>query len=275
MSQTLALLLSACRRAVAAMACGLMLAPALVLGGPGPDAAAGKLQVGMDYVVPPFVGGAKVRTPETLDTALAEALASKLALSVQAVAAAPSGKDAVLGTDKPRVVLAIVPDGQPVPGATVAIPTGYAAAPMAIMRTDTDIKSWEQLQGRTVCVSEGGRHVGTMAARYGAKEMVFRAPADGLLALRIGECDAAVHDDVMLKALLKLPEWKKFSASLTEKARAPLVFLAAADDTEMVETLGHLTKEWKSRRHLAELTKSRVHDIAFEVYLDQVVADCH
>src|SRR3546814_17373291 len=85
---------------------------------------------------------------------------------------------------------------------------------MAIMRTDTDIKSWQQLKGRTVCLSEGGRYVGALTRQYGAVEIVFKAPADSLLALRTGGCAAAVHDDVMLKELLKLPEWKKFSSSL-------------------------------------------------------------
>lgn len=39
--------------------------------------------------------------------------------------------------------------------------------------------------------------------------------------------------------------------------------------------LNELVREWQRKKHLAELTRSRVRDIAFEVYLDQVVADCH
>ncbi|MDS1141356.1 transporter substrate-binding domain-containing protein [Pusillimonas sp. SM2304] len=280
MNATLTRLLALSRRTAIVAAMGLTCSTMLVQASPQPPATAqggtaGTLQVGMAYVVPPFVDGAKVRTPEAIDTALAEALAGKLGLALQAVPARPAGKDILLGKDKPRATLAVLPDTQSLPASMVAVPTGYAAAPMAIMRTDTDIKSWEQLKGRTVCLSEGGRHVGTLSARYGAQEMVFRAPADALLALRIGECDAAVHDDVMLKALLKLPEWKKFSARLTQAEAAPLVFLASADDTALVGALKQLAKEWKARRHLAALTASRVNDIAFEVYLDQVVADCH
>lgn len=237
--------------------------------------AADTLQVGMHYVVPPFVGGSKVRTPEAIDTALAQALADRLALALQAVPAQATGKDALLGTDQPRAVLAPVSEVQSTAQASVTIPTGYVLAPMAIMRTDTNIKSWEQLRGRTVCLSEGGRYVGAMASRYGAQEMIYRAPADALLALRIGECDAAVHDETMLKALLKLPEWKKFSAKLTVKDKEALVFLAAANDQSMISALKQLTQEWKSSKQLAALTKTRAHDIAFEVYLDQVVADCH
>jgi len=280
MNKTFTHLLDLPRRTARVAAVGLASATMLVQASPQPVApgqgkAAQTLQVGMDYVVPPFVGGSKVRTPEAIDTALAQALASKMGLALQGVPAQPTSKAGLLGTDKPKAILTVLPDAQAAPASMVAIPTGYASSPMAIMRTDTDIKSWGQLTGRTVCLSEGGRHVGTLAAQYGAQEMVYKAPADALLALRIGECDAAVHDDVMLKALLKLPEWKKFSASLTQRDPAPLVFLAPASDTAMVHTLKQLTQEWKAKRQLAALTTSRVNDIAFEVYLDQVVADCH
>src|SRR3546814_10186511 len=55
----------------------------------------GTLQVGMHYVVPPFVGGSKVRTPEAIDTALAEALATQLALALQAVPVQAASKEAL------------------------------------------------------------------------------------------------------------------------------------------------------------------------------------
>ena len=233
------------------------------------------LQVGMHYVVPPFVAGTKVRTPEAIDTALAEALAKELNLSLQAVPEHAGSKEKLLQNDQPRVLLVSASEASAKPDSTTDMPTGYMLAPMAIMRTDTDIKSWQQLKDRKVCVAEGGRYAGMLSARYGAQEMVYRAPADALLALRTGECDAAVHDETMLKALLKLPEWKKFSAQLTEKTRHELVFRVASDDAEVLTTLKRLTKQWKSDGHLAALNKTRTNDIAFEVYLDQTVPDCH
>lgn len=146
---------------------------------------------------------------------------------------------------------------------------------MAIMRTDTDIKSWEQLKGRTVCVAEDGKYVGKLAETYGATEQVYRAPADSLLALRIGECDAAVHDDTMLKALLRFPEWKKFSASLPPGNAASQYFLVPADDRELADRLRKLVAGWQRTGYYGKLIAEMTHDIAFEVYLDQTVPDCH
>src|SRR5690606_12492344 len=100
------------------------------------------------------------------------------------------------------------------PRGAVVIPTGYRAGVMAIMRTDTDIRQWEDLRGRIVCLTEESGLVGALHERYGATEKVYRAPADALLDLRIGGCDATVHDSTMLQALLEFPEWEKFSARL-------------------------------------------------------------
>lgn len=241
----------------------------------GTPATHARVTVGMDYVVPPFIGGDKVRTPEAIDTALAEQLAERLKAELQAVPAdALQASPAAAGEMGPVVMASMPPDGA-VPASFIEVPTGYRAAPMAIMRTDTDIKRWEQLKGRTVCVSEGGRYVGVMAARYGAVEQVYKAPADSLLALRTGGCDAAVHDDDMLKELLKLPEWKKFSAKLTTNDASKLSFLVPASDAATATAVKAMTQEWKAKGYLASLRRERVRDIAFEVYLDQAVSDCH
>lgn len=230
-----------------------------------PEAA---LRVGVHYVVPPFVGGSKVRTPDTIDTTLATLLADQLKTTVTMVAATSTDT-------RPDVVLTTVPDVAATSAVATTVTTGYVARPMAIMRTDTDIKSWKDLKGRTVCLAEGGRYVGAMARDYDAIEIVHRAPADSLLALRIGGCDAAVHDQALLNGLLRLPEWKKFSSRLPAGAATPLVFTIPNGDPKTVALLTRLRDDWQSRDELAKITDARARDIAFEVYLDQVVADCH
>jgi len=225
--------------------------------------------VAMRYVEPPFKGGSKVRTPEDIDGVLASQLAARLNRTLRAEPLA-SAKAA-----HPRIALVGLPGNLESTGDDVIVFTGYVSRPMAIMRTDTDITSWSQLKGRSVCVSEGGAYVGRIAAEYGAIEKVFPAPADSLLALRTGGCDAAVHDDVMLKELLKLPEWKKFSANLTSDEASRLAFVLPADAAEPVAAARELAKAWKTNAYLSTLNTQRVRDIAFEVYLDQTVPDCH
>lgn len=239
------------------------------------SAQSGDMVVGLDYVVPPFVAGAKVRTPEAIDTTLAEQIAKRLHARLAMVAADRADPAKTIEAGGAKIVLAAVPGVAAASGSTVTIPTGYTAAPMAIMRSDTDIKTWEQLKGRTVCLSRGSRYIGMAAARYGAIEKIFGAPADSLLALRTGHCDAAMHDDTMLNELLKFPEWKKYSARLSAGPRITLAFVAPAADAATVSLLQQTASQWKASRYLAALTKTRARDIAFEVYLDQNVPDCH
>ena len=231
----------------------------------------GKLVAGIGYLVPAYQAGAKFRTPETMDSRLAEEVAKRLQAAPAAVRATPAQAARVLAAGNADLLLA---SATAVDGAAI-VPTGYTAGPMAIMRSDTDIKRWEQLKGRTVCLSEGGRYVGTIAARYGAIEKVLRAPADSLLALRTGGCDAAVHDDTVLEELLKLPEWKKFSARLPAGQRTPLVFAVPAGDAKSVAFLQQLAAGWRANGYLDQLNRKQARSIAFEVYLDQDVPDCH
>lgn len=235
----------------------------------------GRLDVGVRYVVPAYVAGAKYRTPESIDSILAENLAARLQVTLATLHATTANRMELLASGKADVLLAAVAGSDTLSQAAAVVPTGYTAAPLAIMRTDTDIKEPQQFKGRTVCLSEGGTYVGTMAARYGAIEKVYKAPADALLALRIGGCDAAVHDDAMLTELLKLPEWKKFSTRLTVGPRSALVLVAPAGDIDAAAFLKKTVHAWSDGGYLAKIRKKWANDVAFEVYLSQSVPDCH
>lgn len=233
----------------------------------------GRLVVAMDYIAPEYKAGAKFRTLETMDRPLAEDLAKRMRLPLTVVRSADAGTPASGG--KADLILTNLTADAEIPPGRAVIPIGYSAGPMAIMRSDTTIHYWEQLKGRKVCVSEGGSHVGIIAARYGAIEMLRPAPADALLSLRTGECDASVHDSTMLEELIKLPEWKKFSARLPALPGRTLAFVVPADDRKTVALLKKTAAEWKAKDYPAQLVKKAVQNIAFEVYLDQNVPDCH
>ena len=233
-----------------------------------------ELRVGVHYVPPPFVGGTKVRTPESVETLLVEKVAESLQRQPRFVPL--DAANVSMAPEAAHFAVVDLPEGEaPARNGSTAIATGQVTGPMAIMRTDTDIKTWQQLKDRTVCLSEDGRYVGRIAEQYGAIEQVYRAPADSLLALRIGECDAAVHDDTMLKSLLRFPEWKKFSASLPPQEKYVQYFVVPDDKPELATKLQKMVKTWKKGGYYGKLIDSMTQDIAFEVYLDQAVPDCH
>lgn len=235
----------------------------------------GTLTVGVDFPLAPYIAGTKFRTPEGIAHELALDLARRLQVPLTTRRATPAQRGVLLGSGAVDVLLVALPDNDPLYRSAMVVPTGYAAGPMAIMRTDTTIKSWSQLKGRVVCVAEGSLHAGTAATEYGAIEQRYRAPADALLAMRIGECDAAVHDSRMLEELIKLPEWKKFSARLPTGRRQSLALVAPRGDIQTARFLKQVIEEWRSGRYFNQIQTKSVRNIAFEVYLDQNVPDCH
>jgi polar amino acid transport system substrate-binding protein len=249
------------------LASALAMVPMAALAGEG-------IVVGVDFVVPEYKGGDKFRSPATIDTALAEDLAKRLQVPLQTVPA-QAAADAASARDAQALRLTSLRDLSVVPKDMTVVPIDYRAVPMAIMRSDTTIKRWEQLQGRKVCIAAGGNHVGTLSGRYGAVEQVHPSPTDALVALREGTCDAMVHDSTMLDELIRYPEWKKFSARLRGNQRSTLAFLVPAHDQARVSTLRRVAFDWDAKGYPEQLVKKVVRDIAFEVYLEQDVPDCH
>lgn len=164
------------------------------------------------------------------------------------------------------------PAEQPLPAGVRVTELDWSSSPMAIMRSDTDIRTWRDLRGRTVCVSTDGRHVGRLAHDFGAIEQPYPVAANALVALRTGQCDAAVADESFMQQLLSYPEWQKFSARLTPATHEPLVALWPARLS--------LRQQWEARKitgksALREARQTLARSIAFEVYLDQDAPDCH
>lgn len=84
-----------------------------------------------------------------------------------------------------------------------------------------------------------------------------------------------VHDSPMLEELLRLPEWKKFSRRLTAAQRSTLAFLVPAGDKKAISALRQVAADWNAKSYPDALVKNAVRNIAFEVYLEQDVPDCH
>lgn len=238
----------------------------------------GELKVGVAYVAPEYVAGSKFRTPEGIEQVLAQDLAQRLRVKAVLVQLGTGNNSGTVKDGKTDWQLLVTATGTAAGSASRAggaiVQTGYVATPMAIMRSDTPIKTWEQLKGRTVCVTQSGRYAG-LAAQYGAIEKPVKAAADALLALRTGRCDATIHDAALLEELLKMPEWRKFSARLTSTPTAPLEIVLPAGDDKARTFVQQVAKDWQASGYLQQQLRLMARNIAFEVYLDQDVPDCH
>ena len=179
--------------ALAAAICCLPLAGAAPSAPPEPAAAArarGELVIGLPYVAPPPVAGAKIRTPDGLDVAAAE-LAQSLGLqfSLRQLTAEEAGP--ALASGQVDLVLgerAGVEAAAAVPGAQLAWQgTGYAVRPKAVIRSDTRMRSGADTRGRRVCMAQAATAAQAQRARLGP-----RCAPIACLPMRWWRCERAI-----------------------------------------------------------------------------------
>jgi len=240
----------------------------------------GVLVVGVPYLAPPAAAGAKVRTPERLDTVLAERLGERLGLPVKVVQVEPQQRAAALADGTVDLLLADRIAGQSDPGlddpGVALVPAGYQARPKAVIRSDTALRRWSQVKGRSVCMSSAAFQAQALAAHWGATVRTFRVPSDALVAVREGACDIGLIDDAAWGPLMQFPEWKKFSATLpADGPVAERVWLARAGDEASVRWLAAAMQQWRQQGAWQAMIRKWARDVAFDVYLDQEVPDCH
>ncbi|KQP13809.1 transporter substrate-binding domain-containing protein [Pseudorhodoferax sp. Leaf267] len=129
---------------------------------------------------------------------------------------------------------------------------GHAPTPFfrvggtAAVRKDSGITKWEDLRGKPVCVSQGSSFAKPLANDYGAQVQGFKSSSDSLLALKGGNCVAAVHDSTLIQPLLRSnPEWTQYSAPIaTEVLPAPSVVWTRKGEADTIAAVDKVVQEW-------------------------------
>lgn len=242
-----------------------------------PQASArGSLRVAVVHVTPAATPGAKVRTEDRLDAPAIKVLAATLKIPPQLVELSPDQAAKALTEGSVDLALYSLPaDAANRPGVT-RVPTGYRTYPKAVIRSDTSIRSRADLAGRTVCIARSATQAAVAATQAGATLLPFKYPSDALVAVREGKCDLGLIDQTVWQPLMHYPEWKKFSATL-ELADAPhtLTWLLPAEQPQAAHWLRSRMQQWDEAGQWAAFSKKWATDVAFDVYLDQEVPDCH
>ncbi|QJP15792.1 transporter substrate-binding domain-containing protein [Starkeya sp. ORNL1] len=234
------------------------------------------IRIGVPYVpLPTATPEARLYTEEGFELDLAAEIGRHLGKKVELVEVSDEAGAATLDAGRIDALLARIGDEDPRFSAVEIVPAGYASGLSVAMRSDTNVQSWQDLAGKTVCVAQANRQAQRLAEAAGAKLLVRRVPALSLVGVRTGECDAAIHDALLLDRLFTDEQWKKFSATLPPRDPTRLVVLLPRAQGRLfdrvrgaVEEMAHAS-EWTARRN------NWVTTVAFEVYLDQDAPDCH
>lgn len=239
--------------------------------------ARGTLIVGVPYLAAEPAAGAKIRTPERLDGVMAARLGQTLGLPVKLVQMNEVRAAAALEKREIDLLIAdrVAGGEQPSIANVTEIPTGYAARPQAIIRSDTALREWKDIKGLTVCMSTAAFLAQSLATQWGATVRPYRVPSDALVAVREGNCDIGLVDDVAWTPLMKFPEWKKFSSTLDAQGPRSERMWVFQDDPATRVWMNAAMAEWRRDGVIQSMIDKWARDVAFDVYLDQEVPDCH
>ena len=129
---------------------------------------------------------------------------------------------------------------------------GYAPTPFyrvggtALTPRNSGISQWGDLRGKVVCVSQGSSFARPLSTEYGAVIKGFKSSADSLLALKGGQCVAAVHDSTLLQPLVrKGGEWAGYYAPIHDEILpADSVVWTRKGESDTIAAVDRVIQNW-------------------------------
>ena len=189
---------------------------------------------------------------------LARELAKQLGADVELVQVQPSNRVQFLQSGKVDLLIASMEYN-----ADRGEILGYAPTPFyrvggtaAVLKT-SGIAKWEDLRGKTVCASQGSSYVKPLQEQYGAQVRGFKSSSESLLALRGGNCVAAVHDATLIQPLLRnSAEWAGYAAPIAEEILpAPSVVWTRKGENDTIAAVDKVVQQWHRSGWLIETEK--------------------
>ncbi|WP_454737774.1 transporter substrate-binding domain-containing protein [Cupriavidus necator] len=208
----------------------------------------GKVTIGVAASGGPF-GSVDPATQQLVgwNPELARDLAKRLGVEAELVHVQPSNRVQFLQQGKVDLLIASM-ELNPERGELLSYaPTPfYRVGGTAAVLKRSGIRQWEDLRGKTVCASQGSSYIKPLQEQYGAQVRGYKTAAESLLALRGGQCVAAVHDATLIHPQLRSnPEWADYAAPIaTEILPAPSVIWARKGEADTVAVVDKVVQEW-------------------------------
>lgn len=175
-----------------------------------------KLSVGVMLTGEPFgTIDPQTRQHQGYNVELAQELAKRLGVEVETVSVLAPNRVQFLQQGKVDVLIANMQYTDERAQLLDYVPTPYEqVGGAALMHKGAGIKSWADLKGKPVCVSQGSNFIEPLQKEYGAQIKAFRSQSESLLSLRGNGCVAAVHVSPTMHGLLDKTEWAEFEIPL-------------------------------------------------------------
>jgi polar amino acid transport system substrate-binding protein len=178
---------------------------------------------------------------------LARELAARLGVKADLVQVQPSNRVQFLQSGKVDLLIASMEYNADRGAILGHVPTPFyrVGGTAAVLKT-SGVARWEDLRGKVVCASQGSSFVQPLQAQYGAEVRGFKTAAESLLALRGGNCVAAVHDSTLIHPLLRSNvEWTAYAAPIRDElAPAPSVIWARKGESDTLAAVDAVVQQW-------------------------------
>ncbi|MDR0225527.1 MAG: transporter substrate-binding domain-containing protein [Burkholderiaceae bacterium] len=219
----------------------------------------GKIVVGVMLSGPPF-GTIDPVTQKHVgyNVQLSEGVAKGLGVGLETVQVQPSNRVQFLQQGKVDILIANMQWTQERSEILSFVPTPFEeVGGAAIAKKGSGIARWEDLRGKPVCVSQGSNFTRPLAEQYGAQIKAFRGQPESLLALKGGNCAAAVHVSPTLRELVAgNPEWKDYAiASPSDIIPSPSVIWLRKGESDTESAIDRIVQDWHRKGWLIEVEK--------------------
>lgn len=208
----------------------------------------GKLVVGVILSGPPF-GTIDPATQKHIgyNVELSEGVARGLGVTLETIQVQPSNRVQFLQQGKVDILIANMQWTQERSEILSFVPTPFEeVGGAAIARKGSGIARWEDTKGKPVCVSQGSNFTKPLAEQYGAQIKAFRGQPESLLALRGGNCVAAVHVSPTLRDLVENnADWKDYEiVSPRDLIPSPSVIWVRKGETDTQAAVDRIVQDW-------------------------------
>jgi polar amino acid transport system substrate-binding protein len=134
------------------------------------------------------------------------------------------------------------------------VPTPYELLGGALVTAkNSGFKRWEDLRGKTICISQGASFQQPLTRDYGVVLKAFRAQSEVLLALRGESCDGVVLNSPIMHELMRQPEWAGFEIPIAEDlVPADSVIWLRKQQPETQQVLDRIVRDWHGSGWLLE-----------------------
>ena len=139
----------------------------------------------------------------------------------------------------------------------IVSPDYYASGVNIMMPADKKPAAWRDLQGQTVCTTQGAYFNRPMSQRYLFNLQVYNTNRDAMLALHERRCLGWLYDDTAIAVALNEPEWQGFAMPLPSLLLSPwgIAIRQGDDGADLERVISDTIVDWHRSGFLIDLEK--------------------